>query len=141
MATDISACSVVRVKGAGQGAGERAIVVVLPRQEGAGQRCLGNSPEPRRPSGSEVRGDGGAVAAVPGLSGACPPVQRYVVSKEQQLQCRGGGDEADIEGVEDVDDAERRGVEDADGVAGVDDAGDVAGVGDAGRDSGGGGRS
>ena len=63
-----------------------------------------------------------------------------MVSKEQRLRCR-GGDQADIEGVEDLDDAERRGVEDAGGYADVDDAGGVAGVSDVGSDSGGDGRS
>jgi len=48
---------------------------------------------------------------------------------------------ADIDGAEDVDDAERRGVEDADGVAGVDNADGVAGVDDVGRDAGRNGRS
>jgi len=48
---------------------------------------------------------------------------------------------ADIEGVENVDDTERRRIEDADGAAGVDDAGGVAGVNDVGRDVGGDGRS
>ena len=41
-----------------------------------------------------------------------------------------------VEGVEDFDDAERRGVEDADGTAGVNDASDVAGANDSGKDSG-----
>ena len=48
---------------------------------------------------------------------------------------------ADIERVEDADDAERRGVEDADGGAGVDGLGRVAGVNSAGRDAGRDGRS
>ena len=62
------------------------------------------------------------------------------MSKEQWLRCRGGLG-ADIEGVENVDDTERRRIEDADGAAGVDDAGGVAGVYDVGRDVGGDGRS
>ena len=39
-------------------------------------------------------------------------MQRYAASKEQWLRCRGSENHvnADIEGVEDVDDAERRGV-------------------------------
>ena len=41
-----------------------------------------------------------------------------------------------IEGVEDVDDAERRGVKYAYGAEGVDDVGGVAGVNDVGRDAG-----
>jgi len=58
------------------------------------------------------------------------------VSKGLLLRCRGGGeDQADIGGVEDVGDAERRGVEDADGTAAADDVGGIAGVNDAGRDS------
>ena len=40
-----------------------------------------------------------------------------------------------VEGVEDVNDNERRGVKDADGVEGVDDVGGVAGVNDVGRDA------
>jgi len=48
---------------------------------------------------------------------------------------------ADIEGVEDVDDSERRGVEDVDGGAGVDDVDGVAGVDDVGKDAGRDGRS
>ena len=47
MATYISACSVAKVKGAGGGAeqrqdrgrGERAVLITLPRQEEAVQRC------------------------------------------------------------------------------------------------------
>ena len=60
--------------------------------------------------------------------GAVARMQRFVASKEQWLRCRGGEGHADIEGVEDVDDAKRRGVEGADGDAGVDDVGGVAGV-------------
>ena len=41
-----------------------------------------------------------------------------------------------VEGVEDFDDAERRGMKDASGAEGVDDVGGVAGVNDAGRDAG-----
>jgi len=66
---------------AGQGAaGERAVVVILPRQE---------------------QWDGVGVAA-----GTVAPMQRYVVSKEQQLRSKGdeGHYDADIESVEDVDD-------------------------------------
>ena len=39
-------------------------------------------------------------------------MQRYAVSKEQWLRCRGseGNVDADTEGVEDFDDAERRGL-------------------------------
>ena len=45
-------------------------------------------------------------------SGTVAPMQRYAASKEQWLRCRGSEDhvDADIEGVEDVDDTERRGV-------------------------------
>ena len=54
--------------------------------------------------------------------------------------CRYGtvevGPVAEIEGVEDVDDAEGRGVEYADGVAGVDDFDGVAGVNDVGKGAG-----
>jgi len=50
-------------------------------------------------------------------------MQRYVARKGQWRRCRGGSG-ADIEGVEDTDDAERSGVEGVDGAAGVfDDAG------------------
>ena len=64
---------------AGQGAaGERAVVVILPRQE---------------------QWDGVGVAA-----GTVAPMQRYVVSKEQWLRCQGGEGHSDIESVEDVDD-------------------------------------
>ena len=41
-----------------------------------------------------------------------------------------------IEGVEDVDDAERRGLEDVDGSAGIDDADGSAGVDNVGREAG-----
>jgi len=43
--------------------------------------------------------------------GTVAPMQRYVVSKEQWLRCQGGEGHSDIEGVEDVNDTERRGVE------------------------------
>jgi len=51
------------------------------------------------------------------------------------------GPVTDIEGVEDVDGAERRGVEEVDGAAGVYDFGGAAGVNDVGRDAGRDGRS
>ena len=41
-----------------------------------------------------------------------------------------------VDGVEGVDDAERRGVKDAGGAKGVDDVGGFAGVSDVGRDAG-----
>ena len=68
-------------------------------------RCLGSLPEQwLASSGEEVD----FVAR----SGTVAPMQRYAVSKEQWLRCRGSEDhaDADTEGVEDVDDAERRGV-------------------------------
>jgi len=46
------------------------------------------------------------------------------------------GSVADIEGVKDVDDSERRGVEDVGGAAYVNDADGAAGVRDVGRDAG-----
>ena len=57
---------------AGQGGGERALAVILSRQGGAVQRCLGTGELAGTvaPSSAEVRGVGGAVTVVPGLSGA-----------------------------------------------------------------------
>ena len=116
---------------------------------------IGNLPEPRRRVVQRFV-VGGAKTAVPGLPGhelgrhgrdgaglgvwTVAPMQTYMVPKEQWLRCRGGEDQADIEGVEDVDDNEKRGVEDADGTAGIDDVGGVAGVNDVGRDAQGDGR-
>jgi len=41
-----------------------------------------------------------------------------------------------VEGIEDLDDAEWRGMKDSDGAEGIDDVGGVVGVNDVGRDSG-----
>jgi len=63
--------------------------------------------------GRDAGRDGWSRPCVLCRSGTVAPMQRHAVSKEQWLRCRGSADhvDADIEGVEDVDDAERRGVE------------------------------
>ena len=55
--------------------------------------------------------------------------------------CSEVGPVAEIKGVEDVNDIERRGVEDVDGAAGVDDFDGAAGVNDVGKGAGRDGRS
>ena len=92
------------------GPGERAVVVILPGQEEAVQRRLGELAGHVAPNGAEASGVGRAVTTVPGLSGqggvgrggvglgagAAAPMERYVASKEQWLRCRGGGDHFDV---------------------------------------------
>jgi len=63
--------------------------------------------------GREAGRDGWSRPCLLCRSGTVAPMQRCAASMEQWLRCRGSEDHvnADIEGVEDVDDAERRGVE------------------------------
>jgi len=108
------------------------------------------------PSGAEVSGVGRAVTTVPGLSRAGVAWARTAwpwcrsSGADAEARCVEGsaaamprwwgpflhGSVADIEGVKNVDDSERRGVEDVGGAAYVNDADGAAGVRDVGRDAG-----